>query len=304
VNHKRIGKPCEDPVSAIYACGVILDAVPSLGAPWEPQPLVLALAAVAAVCFFRGFAKLRRRGRTDHAPINRAVLFVLGLAVLVLPLVSPLDELGDRYLLSAHMLQHVLIADAAPALLLVALRGPLLLFAVPAALLRALGHSPLARSAGGFVGRPLVALTAWALAFGVWHIPALYDYAASHPTVHALEHTSMILAGFMVWALLVDPARRHHLSRAQKLAVIAGLFALGTVIADVLIFSLHPLYPAYATEPYRVFGLSPLHDQQLAGIVMMIEQVLTLGTCAAILLIPELRRRRKSQALVGRQQPA
>jgi cytochrome c oxidase assembly factor CtaG len=282
---------------------VILDAVPSLGAPWEPQPLVLAIAAAAAVCFFRGFAELRRRGRNDHASVGRAALFLLGLGLLVVPLVSPLDELGDRYLLSAHMLQHVLIGDAAPAVLLVALRGPLLLFAVPAALLRVLGRSPFARRAGGFVGRPLVALSAWALAFGVWHIPAFYDYAASHATVHALEHTSMILAGFLVWALLVDPARRNHLRRPQKLAVIAGLFVLGTAIADVLIFSLHPLYPAYATQPHRVFGLSPLHDQQLAGTVMMVEQALTLGTCAAILLIPELRRR-KGRALVGRQQPA
>ena len=71
--------------------------------------------------------------------------------------------------------------------------------------------------------------------------------------------------------------------------MIAALLAVGTVIADTLIFSLTPLYSAYADEPHRVFGLSPLRDQQLAGLVMTAEQLLALGTCAALLLAPELR---------------
>ena len=99
--------------------------------PWTAEPLVLALAAVAAAFFAQGFLRLRRRGRADHAPWTRAALFAAGLALLVLPLVSPLDALGDRYLLSAHMLQHVLIADVGARAVLVALRGPLLFFAVP-----------------------------------------------------------------------------------------------------------------------------------------------------------------------------
>ena len=65
---------------------------------------------------------------------------------------------------------------------------------------------------------------------------------------------------------------------------------MGTFFADVLIFSLRPLYPAYADQAHRVFGLSPLHDQQLAGLVMTVEQMLALGAFAAILLVPELRR--------------
>ena len=114
---------------------------PGLFQPWLLEPVVTALAAVAALCFARGFVRLRRRGRKDHAPWTRAVLFALGLALMVLPVVSPLDELADRYLLSAHMLQHMLIGDAGPALIIVALRGPLLLFVIPTALLTTLGHS-------------------------------------------------------------------------------------------------------------------------------------------------------------------
>ena len=172
-----------------------LDA-PGLSSPWLLQPLVIALAAVGAMCFLQGFVRLRRRGRADHAPWSRVLLFAVGLALLVLPLVSPLDEFGDRYLLSAHMLQHVLIGDAAPALILLALRGPLLLFAVPAALLGALGRSEPLRRAGSWVARPRVAVVAWTLAFAGWHVPAAYDYAAAHTQAHALEHATFVAAAF------------------------------------------------------------------------------------------------------------
>ena len=271
--------------------------MPSLSSPWQAEPLVLALAAAGALCFLHGFVRLRRRGQHDHASWARAVLFSLGLGLLVLPVVSPLDELGDRFLLSAHMLQHVLMGDAAPALILVALRGPLLFFSVPQPLLRVLGHSHSVRRLGGWLGRPQVALGAWALFFGGWHIPAAYDYAARHQAVHDLEHASFVLAGFLVWSLLVDPARQGRLSRGRRLGVAVVLLAMGTAIADLLIFSLHPLYPAYADQAHRVFGLSPLRDQRLAGLVMTVEQLLALGTFVAVIVVPELRRRRRRVVL-------
>jgi len=275
--------------------------VPGLSSPWQLEPFVVAPAAVAAVCFFQGFVRLRRRGRADHASWARSALFTLGLSAAVLPLVSPLDELGDRFLLSAHMLQHVLIGDAAPALLLLSLRGPLFFFVVPEPLLRVLGRAAWLRRAAAWLVRPPVALLAWAGAYGGWHVPVAYDFAARHQSVHDLEHASFVVAGLLVWNLLVDPARHGRLSRGKRLAIVAALFAMGTVISDVLIFSLQPLYPAYASEAHRVFGLSPLRDQQLAGLVMAVEQLATLGTCAALLLLPELRRRRRARLAVARQ---
>jgi putative membrane protein len=277
---------------------------PGLLSPWTAEPLVMALAAVAVVCFVQGFLRLRRRGRRDHASWRRAALFAAGLALLVLPLVSPLDELGDRYLLSAHMLQHVLIADAAPALILLALRGPLLYFAVPAPALHAFARAHRLRRGLAWLLRPSVALAAWAVAFGAWHIPAAYDYAAGHQPVHELEHASFLAAGFLVWTLLVDPARSGRLSPGRRLALALALLGLGTVIADVLLFSPVALYPAYAGQADRVFGLSPLRDQQLAGLVMIVEQLLVVGTFAAMVLVPELRLRRAVRPRLGREQPA
>jgi cytochrome c oxidase assembly factor CtaG len=114
-------------------------------AAWETPPAVLVGAALALGLFAQAFLRLRAR-RPDHAPWSRALLFGAGLALLVLPLVSPLDGVGDEELLSAHMLQHVLIGDAAAALLVVAVRGPLLFFLLPPAVLKPLASTRPLRS--------------------------------------------------------------------------------------------------------------------------------------------------------------
>ncbi len=276
---------------------------PDLFDQWSFEPIPLALAGLAAVLFAQGFVRLRRRGRSDRAGWGRLALFLLGLSAMVLPLVSPLDAVSD-HLLSAHMLQHVLIGDVGPALLVLSLRGPLLFFALPAAVLRLVGRAAWLRRAASWLQRPKVVVAVWAVAFFAWHVPGAYDYAATHQWAHDLEHASFVFAGLLLWSLLIDPAGRAELSRGTRLAVAACVFAMGTVIADILIFSLHPLYPAYAGQVERVFGLSALHDQQLAGLVMIVEQILTLGTFAAVLLLPGLRARRRGAFLAGQERLA
>ena len=233
-------------------------------ASWDPAPLVLAPAAVALWRFSYGFLRLRRRGRTDRAGWDRAALFGAGLALAVVPLVSPLDAEAERHL-SAHMLQHVLVGDAAPALLVLSLRGPLLAFVLPAAV-------------GGLAGRverlPVSAVAAlWAIAVGGWHVPAAYEAALAHGIVHDLEHASFVAAGLALWTQLVDPARRRRSSTGGRLALAGCVFVLGQVLADVLLLA-GPLYPAYAAAA----------DQQLAGLVMMVEQTVALGAFAAFAL--------------------
>jgi cytochrome c oxidase assembly factor CtaG len=259
-----------------------------LAAAWDPAPAALAASSAAFLLFAHGFLRLRRRGRTDHAGWGRAVLFATGLACLTLPLVSPLDAAGEQYLVSAHMLQHMLVGDAAPALILLAVRGPLLFFIVPAAVLRPFARVAALREALGCVLRPGVALCAWALVFAGWHVPSAYGFALGHRTVHDLAHASFVLAGFLVWNQLVDPARHRRLSLEQRLLFAGALFGLGQLLANVLLLSAPPIYEAYAAQPERLFGWSALKDQQLAGIVMMGEQLLTLGTCVLLLLLRPL----------------
>jgi putative membrane protein len=256
---------------------------------WTSEPAVIAAAIVATGLFVQAFVRLRRRGRSDHASWDRPLLFGAGLAALVLPLVSPLDPIADRYLLSAHMLEHVLVGDAAPALLLLSLRGPLLFFFLPADVLVPLARIGALRRALAFVVRPKVSLGIWVAVYGLWHLPVAYDYTLTHQTVHNFEHACFFVAGLLVWMQLIDPARSGRLSRGVRLGFAAILFWLGTVLADVLIFSFHPLYPAYAAQPERLFGLSPVRDQQVAGLVMMGEQLITLGTCCVLLLLPIVR---------------
>lgn len=266
--------------------------VSELGSAWQPAPAVLAASALALVLFAQAFVRLRRRSRDDHAGYGRAVLFVAGIALLTLPLVSPLDTIGEEYLLSGHMLQHVLIGDAAAALIMVALRGPLLFFLLPGPALGRLARFRPLRALLSLLVRPRVALALWAAVIGVWHVPSLYDYALTHGPAHDLEHASFVVAGLLVWYQLVDPARRGALSRAGRLGLAVALFAAGQVLTMVLVFSFDPLYPAYAAQDERLLGLSPVTDQRLAGVVMMVEQVVTLGACAAFLLRGAERERR------------
>jgi cytochrome c oxidase assembly factor CtaG len=251
---------------------------------WTLEAGPLAAAALALALFAQAFIRLRRRGRADHASWDRAALFALGVAVAVFPLVSPIDLIGDRYLISAHMIEHVMLGDAGPALMVCAVRGPLAVFLLPNYLLRPLGHSAGVRTVIGVLLRPDVTLAAWAIVMGLWHIPAAYDYTLTHQTVHDLEHLSFAIVGTLLWIQLIDPTGRHRLSILQKLLLALVVFGLGQVLADVLIFPRHPLYPSYADQPARVLGLSPLLDQQLAGFVMIVEQSITLGVCSAFLV--------------------
>jgi cytochrome c oxidase assembly factor CtaG len=250
---------------------------------WDPAPFVLAGAAVALARYADAFLRLRRRGRSDHASWPRAALFVFAVVLGTLALVSPLDEAGDTYLISAHMLQHVIIADIAPALALVALRGPLLFFFLPSPILRRCARSTTIRTALAFLLRPRVSMAAWALVIGAWHLPAVYDYTLTHQTVHDLEHLSFITVGLLAWTQIVDPARRNALSLSERLGCAMAMCGFALVLGSIFLLT-GPLYPAYAEQTTRLFGLSPLADQQLAGFLMIAEQLAAFAVCSALLL--------------------
>src|SRR5438105_2567701 len=229
--------------------------------------------AVAALLFAQAAIRLRRRGRADLAGWDRAALFGLGLAVTLVALVGPLDRIAEDRLLAVHMLQHVLIGDAGPALMIVAVRGPLLVFLLPAPILATLARSRGVRSALAALLRPRTAFGLWAANLAVWHVPWLYDLALRHDPLHYLEHACWVIAGLLVWTLLIDPSSHRRLTVGGRVALAAAMFAAGQVLTDVLAFTFHPLYPAY----HGSYGLSAVTDQQLSGVAMMAEQLLTLG---------------------------
>jgi len=256
----------------------------------NPSVLPIVFAALAALLFLQAVVRLRRRGRADLAGWDRIALFAAGLGLSIFAVVGPLDRLADDKLLAAHMGQHVIIGDLGPALMVTALRGPLLVFFLPAAVLAPLARSPRVRSALGTLLRPRVAYTLWAANLAIWHVPYLYDLALEHQNLHDFEHICWTFSGFLVWTLLVDPGSHRRLTVGGRVALAAAMFAAGQILTDVLVFTFTPLYTFY----HGAYGISALTDQQLSGIVMMAEQLLTLTTCVALLLRPRWSRRARA----------
>jgi cytochrome c oxidase assembly factor CtaG len=182
---------------------------------------------------------------------RRTALLVAASAIGIGGLVA-LDEPADE-LLSVHMLQHMLIGDLAPLLALLAVRGTILGRALAAV-------------------RPAPALLVWGAALAVWHVPSLYDAALENEQLHMFEHATFAVAGLLVWAVLLDVARRGRLPGWRGFGYAIVLLAASMILSNVLVLSYRPLYPAYGD----------LRDQNLAALVMMVEQFLTLGTFAVL----------------------
>jgi putative membrane protein len=273
----------------------------SLWAAWSFQPLVLGMGAVAIAFFLHGWWRLRRR-RAELAPWTRIPLFVAGVLVSVLAIVSPLDHIGETYLQWVHMLQHVLIADLGVVLILLAVRGPLTVFFLPRDLLVPMARARPLRRALAILLRPSVSYAVWVVVLVGWHIPVLYEAALHHRYWHDIEHLSFVLGGILVWTQIIDPGHQRRLTLGERLGYTALVFWTGQVMAYVILFSFEPLFSTYVDQPVRLLGLSPLTDQRLAGVVMMVEQTVTVGL-AFVLLLRASRRRRPADAH-GAPQPA
>ena len=265
-------------------------ATDDLWKEWSFDPLVLFAAAVAVAFFAQGWRRLHAR-RPELAPWSRWPIFLAGVAIVVLGIVSPLDAIAEEYLQSAHMLQHVLIADLGVAIALVAVRGPLSMFFLPQDLLAPLARRRSLLRTLSFLLRPRVAVPLWLGVLVAWHVPALYDAALRHPLLHRVEHLSFVAVGALVWTLVIDPAGHGRLTLGGRIGLAVVMLWMGQLLAYAFVFSFHPYYDVYAKQPERLLGLSPLADQKLAGVVMMVEQLLTLGV-ALVLLVLAARRTR------------
>jgi putative membrane protein len=237
---------------------------------WTLDPLQIVPTLVLAALYTRRVLTLRDRG--TPVPAWRIVLFGLGILILLVAFVSPVHALGER-MFSFHMLQHVLLGDLAPLALLAGLTGPILR---PA--LRWL--YPLR-----FLANPLVALPIWAVNLYVWHLPFLYDAAVRHDSVHALEHFCFFTGGLIMWLPVLEtlPAPEWF-GTGAKLGYIAVVRIVETILGNVFFWAGSTFYVVYAHQN-RLWGLSALADQGIAGAVMMIEgSIVTLVALAWLFL--------------------
>lgn len=266
-----------------------MNHVPGWGS-WSFDPIAI-LALLAASCVY---ARMYRRARAAARPGALGAVhwapYAGGIVSLAIALLSPLDAVGDRWLLSAHMLQHVLLSDVAPALIVLGLRSPVLPLGLAPAALRAVAPRGRAGRVLGLVTSPWVAIPLWAIATWMWAIPAMFDFAAQHSVVHAFEHATLFYTGLALWWLIVDPLPRAHLRpNGERLALLGFTRIASAAICVPLTWMTSVQYPLYASAP-RSFGLSALADQQLAGAGMCFVEFLVFGIAFVAVFISMLGR--------------
>jgi cytochrome c oxidase assembly factor CtaG len=212
---------------------------------WEPVFLAAVVVAAAAYAW---------AARRDRPAAGRVALFALGLFLVAAPLNSPMETIASKRLLLMHLLQNALIADIAP---------PLVLLGLTPAMRTRLSALGLARL------RARYALPAWLIAWYGTHIGAFYDWALRTGWALSIEHALLVLGGLAFWWPLVSG----RLSAPPALAYLGAGFVASSFLGLAFIFASRPLYSFYEHAP-RLWGLSPVRDQNLGGIVMNGEQTL------------------------------
>ena len=229
------------------------------------EPLQLVPLAIAGVAYALRARTLARGGK----PVStwRQASFALGLALILVALVSPVAHMGEE-LLVAHMAQHLVLGDLAALLIVLGLTGPLL---APLLSARVLGWLR-------GLANPLVALPLWIANLILWHLPALYQGALSSEPLHALEHASFFGAGVLMWMALLGPLPRPAwFGNPARLAYVIAVRFGGAALGNAFMWSGTVFYPDYAPGEAS-WDIAPLADQGAAGVVMTIEQgLVTLG---------------------------
>jgi cytochrome c oxidase assembly factor CtaG len=224
--------------------------------PWsftfEPVFLVASLAA--------GLLYLRAT-RGARSTRLRSIAFWSGLALIAVPLNSPLETIAVDYLLLFHLLQNVMISDWAPLLLLAGL-GPDLRQKIASGLGPAFAH----------LVRPRVALPLWLVGWYAVHLGGVYDLALRHPLLLNVEHLFMIAIGLVFWWPVISDVPRAA-ATAARLAYVFAAFVLSAFLGIALTFA-PSVYGYYGSLPDRLWGISVDADQSLGGILMTTEQVL------------------------------
>jgi cytochrome c oxidase assembly factor CtaG len=267
---------------------------------WTIGPVVIVVLLGAAWLYARGFRRARRLASGRGPGAGHWIAYGAGLLVLALALASPLDAIGDGYLLSAHMGQHLLLSDVAPALLVLGLRAPMLPLCLTRKGLRLVAPGTRSGRVLATATSPWVALPLWAAATWIWAIPAVFDYSAAHPVVHALEHLTLFYTGLAMWWLIIDPlpsARRAP--NARRLAYLGFTRVASAFVCVPLVFLTATAYPRYAAAP-RAYGLSAITDQHLAGAGMCFLEFLIFGIAMAAVFLNFLARDAERAALEDR----
>jgi len=229
---------------------------------WSLHPSVLIGTGLLGALYVWGIGPLRRRRNLGPpVPAARRLAFAAGLLVLLVSLNGPIHDLSDYYLFSVHMVQHLLLTLVFP---------PLLIWGTPGWLLRPLLRPPAVRVVARVVTRPLVAAAIFTLTLAVWHLTPFYELMMREHEVHIVTHLLFMVTATLMWWPVMSPLP--ELPRLPYGLGMLYLFLVGIpmqVVAALITTSDQVLYPWYSVAP-RTWGLSPLDDQKLGGLLMWV----------------------------------
>jgi putative membrane protein len=251
--------------------------------PWWTSTLLFLIGAL----YVRGFLRLHRQMPTRF-PRSRLAFYLAGIAVLAIALISPLETLDDRLLIT-HMMQHLLLLMVAPPLLLLgAPQIPLIRALPPAVAKRTIGviaKSRACRRLFDSITHPAGALLLFSIVMLGWHLPGPFQLALRSDRWHTLEHGCFLAAGTLFWYPVVLPWPAAE--RSSRWALVPYLLiadAENSLLAAFLVFSGRLFYPFYQNVP-RVNGIAAITDQIVAGAIMWVPgSILFLVPAVAIVI--------------------
>jgi len=224
-----------------------------------PSLVIGAVLIIGLYCYALGPYHTRYYPNTPIKHIQ-TIAFMLGMLIMLLALISPLDALGDDYLFSAHMLQHLCLTTFGPPLLFVG--TPEWMFE------RLLNKRAVFLVTKGLVWAP-VAFVLYNADFLLWHIPSLYNATLENETIHIFEHATFIFFGILSWWPILS--RSSKLPRLSLGGQVLYIFLMGmpAVLLGAGLTFMPPLYAPYLSDPIA-WGISHVVDQQLGGLIMWI----------------------------------
>ncbi len=230
----------------------------------EAAPAILI--AFGAVLYGRAVLVLHGRGR--RIPVWQQLSFAAGLLSTASGLLGPIDTLSTD-LMSAHMAQHLLIADVAAPLILVGLRTPVLQHMLPPPVLIPLARQRWLRRVLRVLRRPYVAIPLFVVMLYGWHFEVLFAAAMHHPALHAIQHLCFVAGAMLVWWPVIEPEHARMRAELWKAGHVLGARFMGMFLGMAFVITRRPVYFAIYGERPRAHGLSPVADQQIAGGLML-----------------------------------
>lgn len=232
----------------------------------EFDPGAIAWIVVAEGLYLRALRILATRG--VEVGWGQIACWHAGIALWAIALVGPLADGADGSL-TAHMAEHLLLADIGAPLLLAGMRNPVLVFLLPRSLLVGAARRERLRRTFRALRRPLVATPIFVLVLYGWHIGPAFEAAVKYPVVHALQHVSFITTGMLVWWAALEPKKRRLRGELWKIGHILSARMLSMFLGMSFVLIRTPVYVDVYGSGERLYGFSALADQQTAGAMMV-----------------------------------